>query len=109
MKGTPRDPRSTQRKRARLVLFRLGIPYVCEVCGCSPKTLPRDAPRNLKLASKDKQTVGSLQADHKSKNIMDNDPANLGWKCPSCHKLSDKKTSKGEITEDFGYDLENLY
>jgi ribosomal protein L37AE/L43A len=110
-RGTPKDPRSTQRKRARKVLFNSGQPYVCADCGCSPKDLPADAPQNLELAPVGMQTVGSLQADHENKNIMDNDTANLKWRCPSCHKLSDSRTGKGESTkgDEFGYGLENLY
>lgn len=108
MRGTPKDPRSTQRKRARKVLFKSSRDYICEDCGCSPVGLPIDAPKHLKLAPKEKRTVSSLQADHKSKNIMDNDPANLAWKCPRCHKLSDSKTKKGVISENFGYGLGDL-
>ena len=111
MRGTPKDPRSTQRKRARKILFNAGRDYVCVDCGCSPKILPRDAPRTLKLAPVGKRTVGSLQADHENKNIMDNDLININWRCPSCHKNSDKRTGKGESTkgDEFGYGLENLY
>lgn len=110
MRGVPKDPRSTQRKRARKILFNIGRDYICIDCECSPVELPRDAPRHLRLAPLDKRTVGSLQADHENKNILDNDAANLNWRCPSCHKLSDKRTAKGVSTkeDEFGYDLENL-
>jgi hypothetical protein len=103
----PMDPRSTQRKRARKVLFRLGVPYICGSphyrpegtwCKRSPtrEQLPRDAPKDLELAGEGKQYASvTLQANHISKNIMDNDEYNLEWVCPSCHKIEDSKTEKG--------------
>lgn len=99
----PLDPRSTQRKRARKVLFRLGVPYICgsnsmdgSGCGRSPKELPKDAPHDLELAPVEKQFASvTLQANHVNKNIMDNDPVNLEWLCPSCHRLKDQLTEKG--------------
>ena len=111
MKGIPKDPRSTQRKRARQVLFKLGIDYICKDCGRSPKYLPRDAPQTLRLAREYLRTVTGLQVNHINKDIMDNDPSNLEWLCPSCHKIKDSQTEKGvSVLEDnsFGYDLENL-
>jgi hypothetical protein len=109
-KGIPLDPRSTQRKRARKILFRSGQPYICKGCQSSPVELPTDAPNHLELASPERRTVSGLQANHINKDILDNDLANLEWLCPSCHKLKDKQTSKGvSLKEDeFGYDLENL-
>lgn len=100
------DPRSTQRKRARKVLFRLGLPYMCTDCGKSPKSLPADAPRNLSLAPVGMRTVSGLQCNHINKVILDNDPANLEWLCNSCHKLKDSRTAKGVsvIKDEFGYD-----
>jgi HNH endonuclease. len=97
----PVDPRSTQRKRARKTLFESGCPYICgephnqHGCGKSPPTLPKDAPVDLELAVEEFRTVSGLQANHRSKNIMDNDIANLEWLCPSCHKNIDKQTEKG--------------
>lgn len=110
MKGTPKDPRSTQRKRARKVLFRLGIPYVCNDCEKSPKMLPRDAPRNLELAPVYLRTITGLQANHINKDIMDNDPVNLEWLCPSCHRIKDNQTAKGVSIKDdeWGYGIEDL-
>lgn len=122
---TPKDPRSTQRKRARKVLFKSGRPYVCEgyikydfeneistkvICGKSPKSLPPDAPKDLELAPVELRTVTGLQADHENKNIMDNDLANLSWKCPSCHKISDSQTGKLVSTkgDEFNYGLDEL-
>lgn len=113
----PVDPRSTQRKRARKTLFYWKVDYICGAphyrkgsnhCGRSPKELPKDAPQDLELASKEKQFVSvTLQANHISKDIMDNDLANLEWLCPSCHKLEDSKTEKGvsQVENNFGYIL----
>jgi len=111
MKGTPKDPRSTQRKRARRLLFRLGLPYVCNECGKSPIHLPDDAPKHLQLAPMSMRTVSQLQANHINKNIHDNDPSNLEWLCPSDHRLKDNLTPKGVSVkgyDDMGYDLDNL-
>jgi hypothetical protein len=99
----PVDPRSTQRKRARRLLFKSGRPYICERCGKSPKLLPPDAPKSLDLAPVGKRLVKQLEANHKSKNIMDNDLSNLQWLCSSCHKLTDNKVTKGKAIDDFGF------
>lgn len=109
-KREPKDPRSTQRKRARQILFRSGEPYVCNHCGKSPKELPKDAPRNLELAPIHLRTVSSLQANHINKDIMDNDLVNLEWLCPSCHKIADSKTEKGvsPVEPDLDYGIELL-
>ena len=111
MKGTPKDPRSTQRKRARRILFRAGVDYICVDCGKSPIHLPDDAPKHLRLAPMSMRTVSGLQANHINKDIMDNDLANLEFLCPSCHRLKDNLTPKGVSVkgyDDMGYDLENL-
>jgi hypothetical protein len=49
--------------------------------------------------------MATLQANHINKNIMDNDPANLEWLCPSCHREKDNRTAKGVsvIENEFGY------
>jgi hypothetical protein len=85
MPKIPKDPRSTGRKRARTVLKRVGRPYKCAECGWSPKEQSRS---------------DTLDANHKNKNILDNDPANLEWLCRSCHKKEDSQTAKGEMSED---------
>jgi hypothetical protein len=110
MKGNPKDPRSTMRRRGRNVLFRLKVPYICNDCGRSPKILPADAPKDLELAAPYLRTVNQLQVNHINKDIWDNDPYNLEWLCPSCHKIKDKQTAKGVSIrdDDFGYDLDNL-
>jgi hypothetical protein len=103
----PKDPRSTQRKRARKILTATGRPLVCGIdsngiiadyaCGRSPVLV--DAPGGFYPG------IGTLQANHKNKNIMDNDPANLEWLCASCHKEIDSTTAKGvsTINDEFGY------
>lgn len=107
MPKVPKDPRSTQRKRARKVLFRIRRPFYCVVCGKSPKNgLPKDAPRDLELGPID-PNMRELQANHINKNIMDNDPVNLEWLCPLHHKQKDMQTEKGVslIKDEMGYGL----
>lgn len=107
----PVDPRSTRRKQARKVLFKSGCAYICgephleHGCGKSPSHLPKDAPQDLELAPKEMRTVSGLQANHRSKNIDDNDIANLEWLCPSCHKIVDSQTEKGvsAVADTTGY------
>lgn len=115
----PVDPRSTQRKRARKKLFAEMVPYICgsphfrsdsTFCRRSPTRsgLPKDAPKELELAPREMQDKDlTLQANHISKDIMDNDLINLEWLCPSCHKKEDLKTQTGTITalDDYGYSL----
>jgi hypothetical protein len=66
--------------------------------------------RELELAPVGERTISKLEANHKNKNIMDNDPQNLEWLCPSCHKIEDSKTSKGvsKFQDEFGYGLDLL-
>lgn len=113
----PLDPRSTQRKRARKILFREEIPYICGAphyregayfCKHSPTKLPENAPQTLELAPVGMRIDGlALQANHISKDIMDNDLVNLEWLCASCHKLEDSKTGKGvsQKSDPHGYEL----
>ena len=110
MKGTPKDPRSTMRRRGRNVLFKLRVPYICNECGRSPEIFPRDAPKDLTMAKPYLRTVKQLQVNHINKDITDNDPSNLEFLCPSCHKLKDKQTPKGvsPVEDSWGYDLDNL-
>lgn len=108
----PKDPRSTQRKRARKVLEATGRPYFCgstssdmwdEVSadGCGRSNRDEEAPGGFFPA------MGELQVNHINKNIMDNDPANLQYLCPSCHKEKDQQTEKGVslVTDEFGYNF----
>lgn len=94
----PKDERSTYRKRARRVLEKAGRSYWCVDCGRSPTV--EDAPGGHYPG------MGALQADHLSKDISDCDPANLEWRCASCHKESDSKTAKGvsALGDQFGYE-----
>lgn len=98
------DPKSTFRKKARRTLFRDGRAFWCEECGVAPKELPPDFPvevdllERIELAPHEKWTASRLEANHISKDISDNSPANLEWLCPSCHNLKDKQT-KGEQEE----------
>lgn len=39
--------------------------------------------------------MAQLQVNHINKNVLDNDPVNLEWMCPSCHKYKDSATEKG--------------
>lgn len=70
-----------------------GLPY----CGRSPTE--EDAPGGCWPG------MATLQVDHKNKNVMDNDPVNLRWACPACHKISDSRTEKGVSIkgDEFGY------
>lgn len=103
---TPVDARSTGRKRGRKTLFNERRPYFCTDCGRGPTELPNDAPKDIDLAPLDKQVPGlEIQCDHENKDILDNDPSNLNWRCPSCHAIRDRKTAKGVALKDsFGYD-----
>jgi hypothetical protein len=111
----PKDPRSTQRKRARRILEQRQTPLVCGYkasgemgehgCGRSPD------PAFADLASGGVYPgIGTLQVNHINKNIMDNDPVNLEYLCASCHKEIDQTTEKGQsvIDDEFGYG-ESLY
>lgn len=102
---TPKDPRSTGRKRARATLFRIRRPFWCVDCKRSPNKLPVSCPKEIER-SDDRADI-QLEADHENKNILDNDPANLNWRCTSCHKLRDSTTAKGVSTveDEFGYGL----
>jgi hypothetical protein len=71
--------------------------------------LPSDAPDELTLSS-NPDKVSQLQVNHINKDIMDNDPVNLEWLCPSCHKLKDKQTARGVSLkgDEWGYGIEDL-
>lgn len=105
MSKTPLDARSTGRKRGRAILFRQGVPYCCVDCGRTSKRLPPDAPANIMWPESNRVLDASLQVNHINKNILDNDPANLEWLCPSCHKKKDKQTDVGvsTIEDEYGY------
>ena len=104
---TPKDIRSTGRKRLRLVLFRTRRPYCCGECGKSPKKAPPDAPKNIEefWPTENRVLDYTLDANHINKNLLDIDPANGEWLCKLCHKRKDAQTDKGVsiIENEFGY------
>lgn len=97
MPKKPKDPRSTQRKRARAVLVKVGRPLVCADCS-KPEKTKTDPDYNGR--------IHALEVNHKDKNIMNNDPINLEYLCSHpCHKKKDSQTAKGVAVEevDHGY------
>lgn len=99
-RGEIQDARSTGRKRARIVLLKAVadglIEFKCNKCGVEPVgELTRS---------------NNLDAQHKNKNVLDCDLANLEWLCRSCHKKEDSQTEKGVSLkkDEFGYGLEEL-
>lgn len=96
MAKRPKDARSTGRRRGRASLKKAGRPYECECirddhswhegkCGYTPEKQSRS---------------DTLDVNHKNKNILDNDPANLEWLCRTCHKAIDSQTGKGEMSDE---------
>lgn len=85
MATRPKDARSTGRKRGRAALKKSDRPYECANCSWSPDEQSRSQ---------------TLDVNHKNKNILDNDLANLEWLCRKCHKAEDSKTAKGEMSEE---------
>lgn len=111
MKGIPKDPRSTQRRRARSALFKARVPYWCNDCGHGPKILPKDFPvGKIELPPRSLRDKNQLQANHINKDIMDCDLVNLEWLCPSCHRIKDNMTGKGVSikTDEWGYGIEDI-
>jgi len=105
-----KDPRSTQRKRARRILEQRGVPVVCGMrasgtfgedgCGRTPDpNWAHEAYGGVYTG------MAPLQVDHISKNIMDNDGVNLQYLCASCHRDKDNKTAKGvsRVENEYGY------
>jgi hypothetical protein len=100
------DWRSTGRRRARRVLFESRQDFVCIGCGHTVVVPPKDAPRWFEdIWPEQHRDRSQLQADHKSKDLTDNELDDLCWRCPSCHKYADNTTEKGVATEttDHGY------
>lgn len=95
-----KDPRSTGRKRARAILIKLveagERDYCCGECGLIPEKSYKENSRS-----------GGLDANHKNKNWMDNDPENLEWLCRKCHYEKDRATARGvsAIEDEFGYGI----
>ena len=95
-----KDWRSTGRKRLRAVLIKQikagDLEYKCNNCGFIP-TVPY---------TKNSRS-GGLDANHKNKNVKDNDPANGELLCRVCHYAKDRATEKGvsAIEDEFGYGI----
>ena len=108
-----KDWRSTGRKRGRRALFAAHRLFVCVgvrelniSCGRTTKFPPPDAPEWFEeLWPEEKRELTQLQVDHENKDWTDNDPANLEWRCPSCHRLADNQTAKGvsRVEDPSGY------
>ena len=97
MAKRPKDARSTGRRRGRRVLERTGRRYACE---CRNSEHDWHSDRDICDWSPEEQSRSStLDVNHKNKNILDNDPANLEWLCRKCHKHEDKQTAKGVMSE----------
>lgn len=94
-----KDIRSTGRRRARLTLFRSRRDFKCVDCGKTTTRPPEDAPAWFdEIWPLEKREVTQLQADHETKDLLDNDESLLEWRCPSCHKIHDSTTAVGEST-----------
>ena len=118
------DWRSTGRRKARKALFTAYVSFECagyikdgNVVPCGKTTVepPKDAPTWFDEIWPETRRVlspQSLQADHETKDVTQNDIMYLNWRCASCHKLQDSQTEKGVATvalEDmFGTPLEYL-
>lgn len=92
------DWRSTGRRKARRALFNARVTFKCVDCGRTTTEPPKDAPVFFDEIWPAKGRVlspRSLQADHESKDLQNNAVEDLNWRCASCHKLADSKTSKG--------------
>jgi hypothetical protein len=96
-----KDPRSTGRKRARALLVKLvkegEREYSCEDCGHIPTIPVEQSSRGGDI----------LDANHKNKNWLDNDPSNLEFLCRPCHYRKDRATEKGvsSIEDEYGYGI----
>jgi len=103
------DWRSTGRRKARRALFNARIEFSCvgytdaqgryHPCGKTTRVPPKDAPSFFdEIWPTEKRVLSpqSLQADHESKELQNNDVEDLNWRCSSCHKLADIQTAKGE-------------
>jgi hypothetical protein len=104
------DWRSTGRKRGRRALYEIRRQFVCVgvealdiSCSKTTKRKPTDAPDWFEeLWPKKNRVLTQLQVDHLNKDFTDNDPSNLVWRCPSCHRLADNMTGVGESQIDDG-------
>jgi len=96
-----KDWRSTGRRKARKELYANYVPFKCVDCGKTSKFPPKDAPRHFEEIWPEEYRVleYSLQADHETKDVTNNDIMELAWRCAGCHKLHDNKTGIGESTK----------
>lgn len=94
------DWRSTGRRKARSELFKSYTDYSCIDCQVTTIEPPKDAPVWFdEIWPEENRTLQSqLQADHETKDVTQNSVEFLNWRCPSCHKLQDNKTEKGQAT-----------
>jgi hypothetical protein len=95
-----KDLRSTGRRRARKALYESYTPFQCVDCGKTSKEPPKDAPKFFDeiWPTENRTLTYSLQADHETKDLLDNDVSILNWRCEPCHKIHDKQTAVGEST-----------
>lgn len=95
-----KDWRSTGRRKARKELFANYVEFKCIDCGRTSIDPPKDAPLWFDEIWPEENRVlaYSLQADHESKDLTNNDINELAWRCSSCHKTHDSKTEKGVST-----------
>ena len=95
-----KDWRSTGRRKARRALYASYIEYKCADCGKSTKEPPKDAPTWFEEIWPENNRVldSQLQANHLTKDLTVNTDDMVEWLCPSCHKIKDSKTEKGEST-----------
>lgn len=93
----PKDPRSTGRKRGRRVLEKTDRDYRCECPGgCGSKKCSATPESICGYTPMVQGRADTLDVNHKNKNVLDNDPANLEWLCRPCHRAKDRRTAKGE-------------
>jgi hypothetical protein len=84
----------------RCVGYRLpnGERFTCNKTSQEP---PKDAPSWFEeIWPEDNRVLDyQLEADHETKDWTNNELENINWKCKSCHRIDDSKSSKGEAQE----------
>lgn len=95
-----KDWRSTGRRKLRRALYRAYVTYRCFNCKVTTKEPPSDAPAWFdEIWPRVNRVLDyPLQANHKSKDLTENDEENGEWLCAPCHKEKDSKTGKGIST-----------
>lgn len=96
------DWRSTGRRKARKELFINYIEFKCVDCGKTSIKPPMDAPAWFEEIWPEENRVlsYSLQADHETKDVTNNDINSLAWRCVGCHKIHDSATGKNVSTKE---------